>query len=403
MPRIGLVVEPDFLEIHRGVRVYVHALVRLLEHHGWRADYLMPKASTSGGWRWYALHIREEMLFTGAAPSSSGEPADVWRELRTAAFVRSAPDARVPAGLLRPEVMPLGSTLEAEGYDVLLITNPWMVKWEGRLPGRRVLGLVLDLIPNLFGFILAEHKPFAFASQHAAGFRYYETQCDGILTISEATTRNYLDLVRARSTRTTAPPVATLPPLPPYAPAAPAVARTEPASGRRRQVVLAGCFDARKGLAELPPLLNGLAEEIDDVVVYGMPRCREQEVEAFFSSLRVRSITWHLSPGPGHVRRIFADSRFLLFPSRHEGLGLPLIEAQLEGCRVATYPASPMRELSLSGSVMLGATLEHSVAALSAALSEPFDHDGLRRQAHAAFVAPGQATDPLREILSAMG
>ena len=52
-----------------------------------------------------------------------------------------------------------------------LITNPWMVKWRERLPARRTMGLVFDSIPNLFGVLLDDGKPFAFAHQHGHGFK----------------------------------------------------------------------------------------------------------------------------------------------------------------------------------------------------------------------------------------
>jgi glycosyltransferase involved in cell wall biosynthesis len=397
MRRIGIIVEPEFLERHRGVRVYVYSLARVLAQHDWQVEYLVPWLSSGGEWRWRKLHLVETQLFPGAAPSSSGAPLDVWRTLRDHAFARRDRDAepeRVPTGLQRPEVMPIGRSLSLEHYDALIVSNPWMVRWAERLPAVHVFGLVLDVIPNLFGVILADHKPFTFAHQHAAGFRYYEQHCDTVLAISADTRDRYIDLIRPRGA-TTGPPVVALPPMPPYYAVEPEAGQGHRQPARAGDNVLAGCFDPRKGLRELPALLNGVADLVDRVVIYGGPRCREHEADAFFTALEVPRVTWHLGPGVAHVRDIYRTSRLLLFPSRFEGLGLPLIEAQLEGTRVATYAVSPMQELGLPGAVTLSDDLGESIAALRAALSEPFDHEALRTQARAHFVDPVRRRDPL--------
>src|SRR4051812_10554775 len=123
MPTIAFVIEPQFLERHWGVRVYLYSLAKVLAHHGWTVDFVYPLQSSAGELRWYKLHVRDESLFSSAAPSASGTPAEVWKTLREIAF---PPDARRPSpapaapGLQRPAVMPIGSTLEFEQYDVAL-------------------------------------------------------------------------------------------------------------------------------------------------------------------------------------------------------------------------------------------------------------------------------------------
>lgn len=399
MRRIGLLVEPEFLERHWGVRVYVYSLAKVLARHGWLVDFIVAGASSANEPRWYRLHLTDADLFSNAAPSSSGTPGEVWAAMRRDAFpprdaVRpAAPPPQVPVGLRRPCLMPVGSNLASERYDALVITNPWMVKWTTRLPARRVFGLVFDLIPNLFGILSDESKPFAFAHQHEFGFRHFETCTDGILTISEATREAYLDLVRSRRPDGRGPQVIALPPMAPYY--AFDGQALLPARERPTRIVLAGCFDLRKGLRELPGLLNPLGVDLDEVVVYGGVRCREGEVDAFFRGLQVPRVTWHMGPTASHVRDIFRTSRLLVFPSRHEGLGLPLLEAQLQGCRVATYPVSPMQDLALSGAVTLDDDPGESARRLTAALHESFDHAALAQEAAAAFIHAPLASDPL--------
>jgi glycosyltransferase involved in cell wall biosynthesis len=399
VPKIAFVVEPHFLEHHWGVRVYVYSLAKLLAHHHWTVDFVSPEASSGADLRWHKRRLRDESLFTSAAPSAGGNPSDVWNALRDVAFKtgpKPKPAPSIPAGLRRPEVMPIGSSLAVEDYDVALVTNPWMVKWRERLPARKTIGLVFDLIPNLFGILSDEGKPFAFAHQHEVGFRYYEECCDQILAISETTRSAYLDFVRGRRPGAAGPEVIALPPFAPYH------ALEEPARAcpttRAARIVLAGCFDLRKGLRELPGLLNGVADVVDEVVMYGGARCPKADAEAFFKALRVERVEWHLGATAGQVQDLFRRSRLLVFPSKFEGLGLPLIEAQLCGCRVATYPISPMRELALTGAIALAEEAAVSLAAVRAALLEPFDHAPLAAQARAAFVHPVLQRDPFERV-----
>ncbi len=183
---------------------------------------------------------------------------------------------------------------------------------------------------------------------------------------------------------------------------APYHALTEPARAcpgtRSARIVLAGCFDLRKGLRELPGLLNGVAHAVEEVVMYGGIRCPKPDAEAFFKSLRVDRVEWHLGATADQVRDIFRRSRLLLFPSQFEGLGLPLIEAQLGGCRVATYPISPMQDLALAGRVTLDSDAGASSSAIRRALDEPFDHAALAAQARASFVYPALQRDPFERI-----
>jgi glycosyltransferase involved in cell wall biosynthesis len=393
--KIALVVEPSFLDRHWGVRVYVYSLAKVLGRQGWMVDFVSPQQSVNGEIRWYKLHLNDAALFAKAAPMAAGRPADVWSALREPAMhpEKAAAPTPVSMGFRHPAAMPIGTSLALENYDVALITNPWMVWWRERLAARTTMGLVLDLIPSLFGVMLDEGKPFGFAHQHEIGFRYYEEHCDRVLTISAHTRDMYLEFVRGRRPGKKGPDVVAVPPFAPYS----SLAQPSDAcpSTRAARVALAGCFDLRKGLRELPELLNGLAGDLEEVVIYGGLRCRPADAEAFFSKLRLDRVVWHLGATAEEVHDIYGKSRLLLFPSRYEGLGLPLIEAQLEGCRVATYPVSPMKELGLAGAVALAEKPADSIQRLREALGERFDHTALRAEARTVFVESVLASDPL--------
>ena len=54
------------------------------------------------------------------------------------------------------------------------------------------------------------------------------------------------------------------------------------------------------------------------------------------------------------LRRLYASSELLIFPSLMEGFGWPIIEAQACGCAVATYDIEPMRSLNAIQDLVAG-------------------------------------------------
>ena len=113
MPKIAFIVEPEFLERHWGVRVYLYSLAKVLERHRWMVDFVCAEVSSAGEQRWYKLHVSDESLFASAAPSAEGAPAEVWTTLRDVAFKidpKPKPPSVVTAGRRRPAVMPIGAS-----------------------------------------------------------------------------------------------------------------------------------------------------------------------------------------------------------------------------------------------------------------------------------------------------
>ena len=74
MPKIALIIEPQFLSLHWGVRVYLYSLAKVLAHHGWTVDFVYPLQSSAGELRWYKLNVRDESLFSAALPSARIPP-----------------------------------------------------------------------------------------------------------------------------------------------------------------------------------------------------------------------------------------------------------------------------------------------------------------------------------------
>lgn len=62
---------------------------------------------------------------------------------------------------------------------------------------------------------------------------------------------------------------------------------------------------------------------------------------------------WHENPVNSEAAAIFGKSDYLFFPSENEGLGLPIIEAQVHGCRVIIKDKAPMSDLAMDGAFFL--------------------------------------------------
>ncbi len=341
MTRIGIVVQPDFLLNHVGVRNYLFSLYRYLSL---AADvrfvsFFRPQRQLQ---HWFYVHLQDPAFLRNNGVTEDwrieGSPAAVLDRYHATA----GHQADQPPAIWTSHI---GSNLESAGFDTLVLGNPWLVDFADRLPVRRQVGIVYDAIPNRYVLTEAE-KPYEFAAQHLAGFRYFRDHCDRTLAISESVTDDLTGLLHFPPER-----VGFLPPL---VPADCLAAPTGPAPRRTGAVVLASPLDRRKGLEQMPRLIAAAGRRVDRVTMYGAVRCSPDQLKAFFRGLPSRlSLEWYPRATGRTTERLFREGRLLLFPSLNEGLGLPLIEAQLRGCPVVTRDARPMSDLVVAGSRLL--------------------------------------------------
>ncbi|HTN77900.1 MAG TPA: glycosyltransferase family 4 protein, partial [Pirellulaceae bacterium] len=292
---------------------------------------------------------------------------------------------RATTGLYAAEI---GTDLSIEEYDVLIISNPWLVDFEHRLPARRVVGMLYDLVPNLYS-LTSTRKPFAFAGEHQRGLSYYRDLCDSVLAISPAVADDATRYFHIEPERTGILP----PPL-----RMSNFDHKQATSPRAQNVILAAPFDPRKGLADMPAILNGAAEAIETLSIYGGVRCSKPEVIHFFESLKIKHVEWRPAATSHAVSEMFHSAKVLLFPSLNEGLGLPILEAQVCGCRVITRNRAPMNTLLLEGSHLLIDSGPEDSMALGHMLTDSFDHDHLRASAREYF-APAELRHNIEEML----
>lgn len=366
--KIAFIVEPHFMVHHVGVRNYIFSLYSLLsKNHD--VDFVSSYPSAIGRTHWYraipkdpAEILRNEKSEDGVL---QGTPKSIGRRI---AFHDFHAKQITPDDFHHSHI---GSDLSVEDYDIGIVTNPWLVHFEGRLPCQRLVGMVYDTVPNEYVFTRSD-KPYSFASLHQRGFSYYRQHCDAVVAISEKAARDFSSLVKVDSER-----VRWLPPVLP-----PAYEDVPTASNSREGcVVLASPFDKRKGLAVMPNILNTAKDKIQKLFIYGGIRCSRGELKQFFQDLKVDNVEWYPNATAKKVKDLFSQSKVLLFPSFDEGLGLPILEAQFCGCRAMVRDKQPMNQLIGMGSRFVTGQDTEDGKTLESMLRESFDHQALQEWA----------------------
>ncbi len=358
--KVAFVVEPHFANLHIGVRNYILALGSLLEEVC-ELDYIIYRNQTTGQPRWTRLWIQNKSQRAQGAISNdiifSGKPSQVFTE-----FLDFRDSTQTQPEQVQLSYSDLGSQFDFQSYDAVLITNPWLVDFPERLNTKRLLGLVFDVVPNLYVFTRGV-KPFGFANQHRLGFEYFRDRCDHTLAISQKTATDMQTYFRLREDQITA--------LPPMIPAAYNQYKYQNQE-QKYQLILASPFDPRKGIARMPTLIKGVGNKIRSVAIYGNIRCDDATLSAFFRELPSSvQVTWYLQATARSVQNLFEQSQVLLFPSSEEGLGLPVIEAQLCGTRVLASDIDPLNKLLLNGNALLTGDNTNDSATLGRMIDQP--------------------------------
>ena len=369
---ISFIVEPFFMCHHVGVRNYLYSLYNLLSRKN-TVELVSFYRSRSGVKHWYRLvpKLASTLLENSSAHNAClrGTPKQV---LRKSQSLRFANHQVTPDDFYYSHI---GSDLSVEDFDVVVITNPWLVDFEKRFPCRKLIGMVYDTVPNEYVFTRAD-KPYHFASNHQQGFLYYREHCDSIIAISEKARVDYYEMFKVDENRVFA--------LPPILP--PSYDKVlDVSNDRSQQLLLASPFDLRKGLAIMPSIINSAKESVETLSIYGGIRCTKRNVQTFFRELQVKNVEWYPNATSATVQQLFSDSKVMLFPSFDEGLGMPILESQFCGCRTMVRDKPPMNLLTGPGHYFISDKAEKDGEKLREILCEPFDHRGLQLWAQARF------------------
>ncbi|NTS76925.1 glycosyltransferase [Catenovulum sp. SM1970] len=333
--KIGLLVEPDFLTKHVGVRSVIYTIYSQLKTFS-EVCFI----SNLDG-MWFEMHIPYEMILNNNFTSSwyiEGKPEHI-PEVYNRAGGKRLYETKCSYKCYFSQI---GSDISSLNLDWLFITAPWVISPSLHIPKNiKLAGIVHDLIPNRYVFEKrATQKPFEFAYEHHLGYYFYDRNVDIVFTNSDFSRIEFLKFYNHKN-------VVTLSPLTPNS----LYERDDNEKTARvgRKIILGNFLDERKGLGILKELFSK-PNICDELVLYGAIRCPVEKFYSFFKTINMESVRWYPEISSKQLTREFKSSNLFLFPSQNEGLGLPVIEAQCNGVPVLTAPFGSVREVQLNDS-----------------------------------------------------
>jgi glycosyltransferase involved in cell wall biosynthesis len=373
-----LIVQPDFLDVHVGVRRVTLFYWQALEAAGYRVSL--------GAVRDRKLFLIAPLSLEQVASCSHGAAHDV------------APCWTSNDPVFRPQrdheshafrVVITDKPAHPEQFQTSIITAPWLCA--GLPEGRYTAGIVHDLVPNLMS-VAALHfgSPvdcYEFAWQHDVGNAFFIRNCESTLCVSQSTRNDFRRFYRlqgaaAERVRTVIPFAVEPAPAESLEKADESktagaewlsslrellLSRRKPASKRtRKKLLLVNVLDQRKNFAGAATALKLLKDtETFDVTIVGAERMPRSIVLCLLEELSEAgiSVEWSYKPGDGQLARFYEDSDVLVFPSFYEGLGLPILEAQSHGLPVISSSSSSCGEINMNRELCTDVSKPANIAA----------------------------------------
>jgi len=344
--RALLIVEPDFLNVHVGIRrITLYFWARLLER-----GYAVSVATAGKD----GLHLCE------APPLASLEMEIAAREEHndeplwvTGQPLTLEPDQQQDKRSVRLPVVNAGPLESVNHFDVSLVANPWLCT-NGLPPGRITAGVVADMVPNLMALGVLRLNAFLdvypFARAHDAGYQLYLDRADRICCISESTRDDFALMYRLD--RHDPRLVVCIP----YASRTSVEMTARSEQGTTPRVLLVNVLDHRKNFATIGKALASVARQQRVAIdVVGRERIPIAEAARFLQDLAALGleVRWFRGPSDVCLERLYADADVLLFPSIYEGLGLPILEAQSLGTPVISSDSSSCVEVNMNPSLAI--------------------------------------------------
>ena len=347
-----LIVEHDFLVHHVGVRRVIFYYWQNLIDAGYTVTLAAPRDGE--------LFISEPVELAALIEASrrpSGVDAPCWTTadpvLRSRP-VRSEATSSLLAWRDRKVLL--------DDFDVTVITAPWICAQE--LPEwRYTAGVVYDLVPNLMACGALNTGVwldiYDFARQHDVGNKFFLDHVDNICCISENTRQDFLNFYALEED----PRIQTVMPF-----RVNADARVKPrpvAKGERPRLLLVNVLDPRKNFKGVANALKIASAEIAfDVVVVGKERMPISMVFEMLEDMRAAGIAveWYSEASDDCLDRLYGDADLLVFPSFYEGLGLPILEAQMHGVATVSSDSSSCAEVNMNAALCVDPSNHHDLA-----------------------------------------
>lgn len=338
LKNICIAVDQSIFSVHHGVRRYLMTIYGALSHQGhrvWVVDVSNPEV-----WSEVIISecLRKDNGFSGNY-LVGGSRKQILKVVRSGHAEKTK--FRNPAQHQSRGV----AQRQLPNFDLCILGAPWVGAPQFQLPmASRYVCVAYDTIPNLYYFSDPENKGLHdFAHAHHQGYLWADNKQKGIFCISSKTADQckLFGFGQRNSLRV-------IPPMMP--PGYLELSKTSTSSARNRVALLAAPFDRRKGLQPLPDLVN--AGEFDTLLIYGRPRCSHEDLVSFFERLDTDDVEWWLDVDFEKQVELYSRAKVLIFPSKNEGLGFPVLEAYACGTSVLVSDISPLRELVLPEDIL---------------------------------------------------
>jgi glycosyltransferase involved in cell wall biosynthesis len=375
MQKAAFIVESGFLENHFGVRNYFSTIKSAMNDMGIVTEYLVHGNSVNGT-LWYKIDI-EEIEEKDEDAFVEGLPQTITLH-KLDNFIKCN---FVAEKKMHKYLRCVGENLVKESYDFAIITNPWTIDTQLNINAKVVVGIVYDFIANMYALTKTE-MGYDWGHCHHRGYSYYNQHCDKIMAISREIAVQY----KSFYADVTCEKIDYFKPFVPYNMKESSFLTSD---RKENAMILAAPFDLRKGLKDIPEIVNGVSDVLDTLYIFGMPRCTENDFNGFFHTLKIRRVVYYPYISYSGLIDLYKKCKYLLFPSLEEGLGFPIIEAQCCGCRAIVRNASPMNELVLEGSLLINediGSLKSIIEQVQSGLKDrTFDYASLSKHATCVF------------------
>ncbi len=310
----------------------------------------------------YVVEIARRLPAAGVdlALVSRRDDAERWRSWSPQASVEAlVPTGRVPRLLV--EAWRLGTSSVARGATV----------WHGphyTMPRRGSTPTVVT-VHDLTFFTHPQYHEAAKAAFFQRAIRYAAAHAEVLVCVSEFTARQLRALVRDLPPIVVAPHGVDLDRFHPQSPTAPEVP----------YALFLGTIEPRKGLETLLEAFAAVAQDTPDLELWlaGQSGWAEQDVRRLLEDHPARTRIRRLGfVDDAALPSLLARARAVVYPSRVEGFGLPVLEAMACGAVVVTSSGTVMEEIA-DGAALLCSPGD--AVALSATLQRAIDLDGEAR------------------------
>ena len=333
-----LIVDQNFHTSHVGVRRVIQFYSKAFEAFGCNVNF-----GTILNGRLVGLEAKLDTgrLFISRNARSDERPFWSSGESRERLKFDPASSTAKPLRWSRNEIDP-------KDFALSLVTNPWILSPLIELNRQYEFshGIVLDMVPNLLalGELVFDKwvDAFAFAEEHRKGYEYMTSNVAEVLAISNSTKQDFVRLTKFPESR-----VKVIVPF--------ELGHIAYDSSRDKvepfRILMVNALDHRKNFTVASEALAFAASRLPiSLTIVGRERVEGSELESFLEKIELAcdSVVWHREADDAKLAQLMSDSDLLFFPSKYEGLGLPILEAQAMGVPVLSDRISSCGEFNLN-------------------------------------------------------